>query len=215
MKKHNFYGPAEVASIFSESGVDKVKRGAADLLVLGILAGAYIAVAGLVSLVIGHDLVQHMGVGAARLIIGSVFTLGLALVVLAGAELFTGNCLLSVPLLDGRITWRGLLYNWAIVYFANFGGGLLIAALADAATVGSMNGGLLGSYAADVAVGKVSMSFSVAVSWPTGWSAWQCGLPLGPKTSPARYSASSCRSWALWLSIWNIRWLTCSLCPTG
>jgi formate/nitrite transporter len=76
--------------------------------------------------------------------------------------LFTGNCLLSVPLLDGRITWRGLLYNWAIVYFANFGGGLLIAALADAATVGSMNGGLLGSYAADVAVGKVSMSFSVA-----------------------------------------------------
>lgn len=158
---NNYYGPAEVASILNEGGVGKAKRGTLDLILLGLLAGGYVAIAGLVSLVIGHDAPQYLGVGVARFLIGTVFTLGLALVLLAGAELFTGNCLLSMPLLDRKITWGQMLRNWMLVYGSNFLGSVLLAAIATAAAVGTMNGGALGSYAAKVAEGKLSLSFSV------------------------------------------------------
>jgi formate/nitrite transporter len=160
--KNNFYSPAEVARILNDGGVGKAKRGAGDLLVLGTLAGAYVAMAGLVALVVGHDAPQFFGVGAARFLIGTVFTLGLALVLLAGAELFTGNCLMSMTLLDRKITWGQMLRNWALVYFANFLGSLLVAGIVYAAQVGGMNHGLVGEYAAKVADGKMSLTFSVA-----------------------------------------------------
>lgn len=160
---NNYYGPAEVARILTDGGVAKAKRGTMDLLVLGTIAGAYVAIAGIVALVVGHDAPQFMGVGASRFLIGSVFTLGLALVLLAGAELFTGNCLLSMPLLGKQITWRQMLRNWVLVYFSNFLGSLLVAGIVYAAQVGTMNHGLLGEYAVKVADGKLGLSFSVAL----------------------------------------------------
>lgn len=161
--KNNYYSPAEVASILNEGGVGKAKRGTLDLIVLGILAGAYVSIAGLVSLIVGHDAPEFLGVGVSRFLIGTVFTLGLALVLLAGAELFTGNCMMSMTLLDRKITWSEMFRNWFLVYFSNFLGSLLVAGIVYAAQVGSMNHGLLGEYAAKVADGKMSLTFSVAL----------------------------------------------------
>jgi len=155
------YSPAEVTSNLSDTGDTKATRPALDLWLLGALAGAYISIAGLVSHVIGHDIANYLGVGVARFISGSVFTLGLALVVLAGAELFTGNCLIIISVLDKRVSWRAMFRNWIIIWLANGVGSLLVVGLALATNIGSLNGGAVGEYAAGVAAGKLALPFGV------------------------------------------------------
>ncbi len=154
------YSTAEVTNNFSDSGAKKANRRALDLWLLGGLAGAYISIAGIVSQVIGHDIAKFLGVGVTRLIMGSVFTLGLALVVLAGAELFTGNCLIVISVLDKRISWGKLLRNWAIVWLANALGSALVVALTMGSGIGSMNGGAVGEFAASIAAGKLALPFA-------------------------------------------------------
>lgn len=65
-----------------------------------------------------------------RTVCGLLFPFGLGMVIATGAELFTGNCLITISLLDGRCSWRGMLRNWSIVYLSNFAGALLVAAAA-------------------------------------------------------------------------------------
>lgn len=94
------------------------------LLFLAVLAGAFIALGGAVATVAGANAQSN-----AILIKGAVFPLGLMLVVLFGAELFTGNCLLVAPLLNRSIKVKGLLKNWGLAYLGNFIGAILIAVL--------------------------------------------------------------------------------------
>ncbi|MGI6512741.1 MAG: formate/nitrite transporter family protein [Syntrophomonadales bacterium] len=88
------------------------------MIILGILAGAYIGFGANLATVVGAD-------GGSKFLFGAVFSVGLMMVVIGGAELFTGNNMfLTICALNGQTTWGKLLYNWVVVYFANFAGSL-------------------------------------------------------------------------------------------
>jgi formate/nitrite transporter len=134
-----------------------------NLLVLGILAGCYIALAGALSTVVTNDLAAYVGDGLSRLVGGLVFSLGLILVVIGGAELFTGNTLMVTGWLEGKISGRQVARNWTIVYFANFLGAILIAWFFYLSGIWEMNGTLIGAKSVMTASGKVNLTWTEAL----------------------------------------------------
>ena len=116
--------------LVSDSGVAKANKPASDLFVLGLLSGAFLALAGAASTMAAYNLLAHpetFGVG--RLVAAAIFPCGLILVAIAGAELFTGNTLMLLPLAQRRITVVSMFRNWGIVYTANLIGALTLALL--------------------------------------------------------------------------------------
>ena len=132
----------------------------ASALVLSVLAGAFIAMGATFMLVVKSD--ASLPFAATQLLGGFSFTLGLFLILAAGAELFTGNCLMVMGPLAGRFSWGKLLANWGIVLFGNLVGSVLAAAVLVAAGVASSNGGALGEAAIAVAEGKVALDWGTA-----------------------------------------------------
>ena len=122
-----YVSPAEVCGNFLAVGERKAALPLDKMLVMAVLAGAFIALAGVAS-TWGSMLVENLSLR--RLIAGCVFPAGLAMVVLTGTELFTGNCLMSIALLDRRITVPAMLRNWCVVYVGNFIGAAAVAAMA-------------------------------------------------------------------------------------
>ena len=122
-----YVSPAEVCGNFLTVGERKAALPLDKMLVMAVLAGAFIALAGVAS-TWGSMLVENLSLR--RLIAGCVFPAGLAMVVLTGTELFTGNCLMSIALLDRRITVSAMLRNWCVVYVGNFIGAAAVAAMA-------------------------------------------------------------------------------------
>lgn len=119
------YSPAEVARRYVETGKSKAALPVGRMLLLGMLAGAFIALA-------GGSATFAVSYGG-RLAGAAVFPAGLAMVLLAGSELFTGNCLLVIPLLERQLTWGRMLRSWGVVYLANVLGAGLVAVLTVAA----------------------------------------------------------------------------------
>ena len=119
-----FLSPAQVTASYAQTGADKTRRSAASLLLLGILAGAIIALAGAATNTAVYGISD---IWTARTVCALLFPFGLATVVLMGAELFTGNCLITISLLDRRCTLGGMLRNWVLVYAGNTVGAVLIA----------------------------------------------------------------------------------------
>jgi formate/nitrite transporter len=121
------YRPAEVALLIEEAGVRKAALPFLQLFTLACLAGAFIALgaAAYAAVMTGADL----GYGPARFLGGVVFSLGLILVIVGGAELFTGNALIVMACVDKRVTVQALFRNWVIAFAGNFVGALLIVAL--------------------------------------------------------------------------------------
>ncbi|NMM62320.1 formate/nitrite transporter family protein [Clostridium sp. P21] len=151
--------PSELSDASIGSGCGKAKLTTLQQLVLGILAGAFIAIGGVASAVISHSITN---VGVSKFAAGAVFPVGLMLVVICGAELFTGNCLMVVPLVDGKINLKELLKNWVVVYIGNFIGSVLIAFLVFEAGVFAINSGKLGGVVIKVASTKGNLSFGTA-----------------------------------------------------
>lgn len=111
------------------AGISKVKLPIHKMIILGVLAGVYLGFGGQLMnsiLVVGDG--ETVG-GPQKFLAGLGFSVGLMMIVGAGAELFTGNCLLIVSAMAKRITWRDLVVDWVIVYLSNFVGTILIAAL--------------------------------------------------------------------------------------
>lgn len=117
--------PSEIAKNYVEIGKAKVNLPIDKMFLLAVAAGAFIAFGG-VGAATASVGVTPSSLG--KLISGCIFPGGLTLVLLAGSELFTGNCLLSIPLLEKEITVKQLLRNWIVVYFGNMAGGMLVAA---------------------------------------------------------------------------------------
>ena len=132
----------------------------ASALVLSVLAGAFIAMGATFMLVVKSD--ASLPFAATQLLGGFSFTLGLFLILAAGAELFTGNCLMVMGPLAGRFSWGKLFANWGIVLLGNLVGSVLAAAVLIAAGVASSNGGALGEAAIAVAEGKVALGWGTA-----------------------------------------------------
>lgn len=152
--------PAEIARNYVAAGTAKAKLPASKMLVLGILAGVFIALAGAGATVAPATVASA---SLAKLLGACIFPAGLSMVVLAGSELFTGNCLMVMPLLEREITLGAMLKNWVLAYVGNFLGSLLVAAAVVYGHVLSMFGGALAEAAVSTAAAKVSISFGDAL----------------------------------------------------
>ncbi len=152
--------PATIADTLTRTlCVKKVQASALRLSILGLFAGVYIGFGAQLAIMVTHDLAGFLGVGMAKLIAGAVFSVGLMLVVIAGAELFTGNNLIFLSVLDRQVGVRRLLRNWTIVYFANLAGSLLLVLLMYWSGLWNTNGGLVGAKALSIANAKVDLTF--------------------------------------------------------
>jgi formate/nitrite transporter len=149
------YRPAEIARRIDEAGVQKARLALLPLTALGLLAGGFIGFGALFFLVatIGTD----AGFGPSRLIGGAAFSLGLILVVVGGAELFTGNTLIVMARMAGHISTAALLRNWLVVYLANLVGALGFVALVWAAGTLELADGAVGEMAAQVTERKLGL----------------------------------------------------------
>lgn len=158
-------GPAVVAETLTKKVcVAKANGSLKNLSILGFLAGAYIAFGAILATMVSHDLAKFVGVGFAKFLAGGVFSVGLMLVVIAGAELFTGNNLMIMSALDKQITYKKLLGKWGIVYLANFVGSVFVAFLMFKTELWKVNGMGVGAKALAIANGKCNLSFGVALS---------------------------------------------------
>lgn len=116
------YAPAEMARRVETAGVSKAGLDTATMFALAVLAGAFIGLGGNVATIAFTD--NGLGYGVSRLLGGLAFSLGLILVIVGGAELFTGNNLIMMAWASRKLPTARLLRNWAIVYIGNFVGGL-------------------------------------------------------------------------------------------
>jgi formate/nitrite transporter len=148
------YRPSELTGLVEAAGVAKARLPVVQMFTLAVLAGVFIALgaAAFTMVMTGAD----ASFGPARLLGGVVFSLGLILVIVGGAELFTGNALMVMAAVDRRITIAQLGRNWVVVYAGNFVGALAIA-LAIALT--GLLDGPTGATALAIAEAKVSLSW--------------------------------------------------------
>ena len=152
-------GPKIIAETVAQTvGVAKATSPWLSLFVLGVMAGAYIGFGGLFSASVTFDMAPSLGLGLKKLVTGAAFSLGLMLVVIAGAELFTGNNLMVSSVITGRTTWQKVLAKWGLVYLANFIGSILLALLFYASGLWKTGNGALGMVALKTAYAKVHLS---------------------------------------------------------
>ena len=156
--------PAEVARRAEEVGRQKATLPVFSTLALGVLAGAFIALGAIASTTIATAGDSPLHFGLARLLSGIIFSLGLILVVLAGAELFTGNNLIVMAWASGRISTRALLRNWLLVYIGNAIGAIATAFLLFLSGQYRFAGGGIGATALAIAQHKAQLDFMPALA---------------------------------------------------
>ena len=152
----NFLTPSEIAEFAVNVGVKKANLSVIKQFLLGILAGAFIAFGSQVANMAAYD-ISSVSIG--KFIAGLIFPAGLMLVLMAGAELFTGNCLMIIAFAEKKISFIKMLRSWLIVYLGNLAGGILIAYLISWSGQLNYSAGLLGGFTLKAAAGKVMLSF--------------------------------------------------------
>ena len=155
--------PTAMARKAEEVGVAKAGMPAATTLALSVLAGAFIALGAIFATTVtagGADLAY----GVSRLLAGLAFSLGLILVVVAGAELFTGNNLIVMAWASGRVPTARLLRNWALVYVGNFAGAIATAGIVFAGKQYEFGKGAVGAQALSIAAAKTHLGFVQAIA---------------------------------------------------
>ena len=153
MEQH-FNTPAEVIDNNMKAGEGKAHLPLGKMILLGIMAGAFIALGGATSSTAAHAIDN---VGLARFVAGIIFPVGLMIIVFVGGELFTGNCLMVMALLERRITPAQLLRNWLTVYLGNAMGGAAVAALAVYSHTASLFGDGLARSMVSIAESKAAL----------------------------------------------------------
>ncbi|MGB8215474.1 MAG: formate/nitrite family transporter [Anaerolineales bacterium] len=154
--------PQEMADKAEVAGVRKAALSFLPLFALAVLAGAFIGLGAMFATTTAAT-TSTLPYGVARLLIGLVFCLGLILVVIAGAELFTGNNLIVMAWANHKISTLSLLRNWLIVYVGNFVGSLGTAVLVFYSKQYTAGTGSVGEAALNIAVGKVNLGFVQAL----------------------------------------------------
>jgi formate/nitrite transporter len=145
--------PVETSKSFVAVGETKSRLPLGRMFLLALLAGAYIGFGAQLAMTVATGQWESF-YGVQRLLLGSAFTVGLMLVVIAGAELFTGNNLMTVALCSGRIGMGSLLRNWLVVYLGNLIGSVLLALILVQG--GGVLAGPVGGTALKIAVAKTS-----------------------------------------------------------
>ena len=146
--------PAAIEAKAEAAAVTKAALPVGKMFVLAMLAGAFIAFGGLYFTVFLSD--TALSWGPQRVVGGLCFCLGLVLVLICGAELFTGNSLMICALASDKIDVRGLVRNWVVVWLGNFAGALLVALLVYLAEIYKLNGEAVATTMVSIAAGKVT-----------------------------------------------------------
>lgn len=153
------HSPLEIARNYIEIGLHKVRLSAFKMLVLGIFAGLFIGFAGIASTV---GAVTVANPSLARLISACLFPAGMAMVLVAGSELFTGNNLIIIAFLEKKVKLREMLKNWFFVFIGNFIGASLVAVLVVFGHTPDLFDGKLAESMVNTANIKVGLSFTDA-----------------------------------------------------
>jgi formate/nitrite transporter len=158
-----FLSPLEISNALSDIGEKKATATFFELLIFGVLAGIYIAFgANVATAVLSGGTLDE---GLARFLAGSVFSVGLILVLIPGSELFTGNILMTIGFIYRKYSFTKVLRNWLVVYFGNLLGSILIAWIVYKSgllgSLGHLNP--IGAVAVRIAEAKLSLGFQEAV----------------------------------------------------
>lgn len=156
--------PVEMAQRAEQIGMKKAALPTTNLLALALLAGAFVALGAIFSTTVAAGANGVLPYGITRLLIGLSFCLGLILIIVGGAELFTGNTLIVMAWASGKVTTRALLRNWVIVYGGNFVGALGTALLLFVSKQYTFGGGSVGVTALTIANTKVHFDFLQAIA---------------------------------------------------
>jgi len=154
------YSPSQIAVKVESQGVTKARLPLLPMAMLGMLAGGFIGLGALYYTLVISD--ASLGFAASRALGGVVFSLGLILVIVGGAELFTGNNLLAMAWAEGKISSRELARNWLVVYATNAIGAIGLAAVVYWSDHGSFNGGAVARQYLMIAAAKTAMPFGEA-----------------------------------------------------
>jgi formate/nitrite transporter len=153
--------PASMAVRAEQSGVKRASTDPLTVLVLSVLAGAFIAFGAVFATTVTAGSPLPYGVG--RLLTGLVFSAGLVMVIIAGAELFTGNTIIVMAWASRKVKTRALLLNWVLSFTGNFVGAIATAALVFYSTQYTFGEGAVGLVALNIANAKASLAFFPAL----------------------------------------------------
>jgi formate/nitrite transporter len=151
------YSPIDMEKRVEAASKAKAKLNSLSLLMLAILAGSFIALGAEFYTISTFD--SSLSIGFTRLIGGLTFSLGLILVIVAGAELFTGNCLIMMGIASGVVTYKQMFKNWSLSYAGNFIGSISVVFLMYFTNLWQMKQNLLGASSVIIAASKVNLTF--------------------------------------------------------
>jgi formate transporter len=154
------YVPAQMAKRAEASAIRKANRDFISAFFLAVQAGSFIAFGAALYTSVIHD--SALGAGLTKLVGGMTFSLGLVLVIIAGADLFTGDTLMVMGCLTGKIKIRQMLRSWLFVFFGNLTGALAVVAMVHCSGHWQGNGGAIGAKALAIANAKVNLPFTQA-----------------------------------------------------
>jgi formate/nitrite transporter len=170
--------PIQIAETITTTGINKTQLTSPKMLILALLAGAYVGFGAQIATTMAVDAAQYIGIGLSKVVMGTVFSVGLMLVILGGAELFTGNCLICLPFLVGKVKLGELIRNWSIVYLGNFLGSILLAFIIFKTGLYETGSNTLGITALNIANSKVNLTFAqafyrgIACNWLVCLAVW-------------------------------------------
>lgn len=186
--------PAEIAEYTIEAGVKKATTPNKKVLASAFLAGAYIAFGALGSVAAAYNLLANPDTyGLGKMVAGLMFPTGLIFVLIAGADLFTGNILITLAALKKRVTWGQAFKNWALVWIGNLCGAVLVAYLVSLSGVFDWSNGLYGGVVVKNAIGKLGFSWVSAIAsgllcnWIVCATVW---MTYGAKDVPGKILTS-------------------------
>lgn len=157
--------PAEVAEYTVNAGVKKATTPTKKVLASAFLAGAYIAFGALGSIGAAYNLLANPATyGLGKALAGLMFPAGLMFVLIAGADLFTGNILITLAALKKKVTWTQAFKNWGLVWLGNLAGGVVVAYLVSLSGVFDWSNGLYGGVVVKNAIGKLGFSWTAAIA---------------------------------------------------
>ncbi len=155
--------PKEMAEKAERLGADKTRLPVLSLLTLAVLAGAFIAFGSMFSTIAVAATESHLSFGITRIVAGLTFSLGLILVIVGGAELFTGNNLMVMAWAGGKISLGQMLRAWTLVYIGNFAGAAATAVMMFLAGVHGNGDSAVGAAALNIAEAKAALPFFQAL----------------------------------------------------
>ncbi|GHV94446.1 formate/nitrite transporter [Spirochaetia bacterium] len=155
--------PLQILEYTSDAGAAKVQKPVISQFILAFMAGVFIAFASEGSNMAAFNLFANPNTyGLGKVLAGAVFGTGLMLVLIAGGELFTGNTLIIVGVLDRKVKIRQMLSNWLVVYIGNFIGSIFIAYMMNKSGLFNSGNGMLGGQTIKIASYKTGLSFTAA-----------------------------------------------------